>query len=156
MKGLVRNILIILALSFFLISCEKEDASLIKSVEGHWVYTTTKAEIIVTDPALKEKIQTYIDSQDKELKISYEFNNDKTFHFYQSYKEPLKGIYKMTSKDTFVLDDSRGLRSVIKEDSLIYIIADLKEEIIKELKIDQDKVIKIQVVDTFERGLSTE
>jgi len=154
MKFLTYILVPIVILGLFFTSCEKEDNSSTKDVQGHWVYSSTKAEIFVTDPSIKAAIEDYIAEKLDHNKMSYEFNNDKTYYYYQNYEDPLKGIYKPIDKNTFVLDDSRGLRSVMKDDSMIYVISDLKSEIIEKLNIDERKIIKINTIDTFERGLS--
>lgn len=146
----------VVLIGLFFLSCDKDDSAYIRDVQGHWVYLSTKTEILVTDPVLKQNIETYITNKYKEGNISYEFNTDKTFQYYRSYEEPLKGIYKLIDKNTFMLDDSRGIRSVLKDDSVIYVISDLKSEIAKELNIDESKIIKVSTVDTFERGLSVQ
>ncbi|MBB4036119.1 hypothetical protein GGR21_002020 [Dysgonomonas hofstadii] len=154
MKFLTYILVPIIALGLLFASCEKEDNSSMKNVQGHWVYSSTKAEIFVTDPSLKVIIENYIAKKLDENTMSYEFNNDKTYYYYQNYEEPLKGIYKSLDKNTFILDDSRGLRSVMKDDSMIYVVSDLKSEIVEKLNIDERKIIKVSTVDTFERGLS--
>lgn len=151
----LRYILVpIITLGLLFTSCDKEDNSSMKNVQGHWVYSTSKTEIFVTDPSLKTTIEDYITKRLDKNKMSYEFNSDKTYYYYQNYEEPLKGIYKSIDKNTFILDDTRGLRSVMRDDSMIYVVSDLKSEIVKELNIDERKIIKINIIDAFERGLS--
>lgn len=144
----------ILALGLLFTSCDKDDNSSLKNLQGHWVYSSTKTEVYVTDPSLKSKIEEYISKKIQENKMSYEFNSDKTYYYYQNYEEPQKGIYKLIDKNTFILDDANTFKSLTQDDSVIYIISDLKDEIIKEFKIDEKKIIKINTIDTFERGLT--
>jgi len=156
MKFLKYILVPIILIGLLFISCDKDDNAVIRDVQGHWVYLSTKTEILVTDPLLKQNIESYISNKYKEGNISYEFNTDKTYQYYKSYQDPMKGVYRLIDKNTFILDDSRGVRSVLKDDSVILVISDLKSEIAKELNIDESKIIKVTAVDTFERGLSVQ
>lgn len=152
-------IYILLPLAVFVLtftSCDKDDSSYTKGVEGHWVHISTKAEVFVNDPAIRQKVEDYIVNRNTQYVVSYEFKNDKTYYYYQDYSDPIKGIYKVMDKNMFSMDDSRGVRTVVKEDSMIYIVTDMKSEIAKELNIDESVLVKVNAIDTFERGLFTE
>lgn len=140
-------------LGFLLSSCDREDNTYVKNIEGHWVYKNTKAEVYVTDPSLKKTVEDYINNRYKAYNVSYEFKNDKTYYYYINYAVPLKGIYKTIDKNYFKMDDSKGVKTLSCEDSTIYILSDLKEEVAQELKIDKSKILKANTMDTFERGL---
>lgn len=155
MKGkyLAYILISILTLGFLLSSCDREDNAYTKSIEGHWVYTETKAEVYVTEPSLKKTIEDYINDRNKTYKVSYEFKNDKTYYYYKNYAEPLKGIYKTIDKNYFKMDDLQGLKTLSYKDSIIYIVSDIKDEVARELKIDKNKILKANTMDIFERGL---
>lgn len=73
MKFLTYILVPIIALGLLFASCEKEDNSSMKNVQGgHWVYSSTKAEIFVTDPSLKVIIENYIAKKLDENTMSYE------------------------------------------------------------------------------------
>jgi hypothetical protein len=143
----------ILTLGFLLPSCDREDRVYAKNIEGHWIYTETKAEVYVTDLSLKKTIEDYINNRYKAYKVSYEFKNDKTYYYYKNYTEPLKGIYKIIDKNYFTMDDLQGVKTLSCKDSVIYIVSDIKDEVAQELKIDKNKILKAHTMDTFERGL---
>ncbi|WP_029904208.1 hypothetical protein [Prevotella sp. 10(H)] len=155
MKGKYRYffLILVIALGFLIQSCDREDSSYTKNVEGHWIHAGTKAEVYVTEPSLKQPIEDYIKNRYKENNVSYEFKNDRTYYFYQNYSEPLKGIYKTIDKSYYQIDDLRGEKSVVREDSSLYVVSDVREEVAKELKLDKNKILKANAMDIFERGL---
>ncbi|GAB6121043.1 hypothetical protein [Dysgonomonas termitidis] len=157
MKGKYREYILIsiLTLGVLLSSCDREESAYAKSIEGHWIYTETKAEVYVTDPSLKKTIEDYINNRYKAYKVSYEFKNDKTYYYYKNYAEPLKGIYKTIDKNYFTMDDKQGIKTLSCKDSVIYIVSDIKDEVVQELKIDKNKILKANTMDIFERGLFT-
>jgi hypothetical protein len=156
MKYILYILITIITLGASLVSCDSDDSTYTKSVEGHWIYMDTKMEILVSDSTMKQTIEDYIANRNNIYKVSYEFKNDKTYYYYQNYAEPLKGVYKIIDADWFMMDDSRGIRTVVREDSTIYVVSDLKEEIVRNLDLDPDKIVKVSVKDVFERGLFSE
>ncbi|MDR2955961.1 MAG: hypothetical protein LBV43_12860 [Prevotella sp.] len=142
---------IVLGLSF--VSCENDDNTNVKNLEGHWIYAGTKADVHVTDSALKRLVEDYIISRNEACKVSYEFKNDKTYYYYQDLAEPLKGIFRTVDKNYFVMDDVYGIKSMARNDSIIYVISDVREEIIRNLGIDEKVLVKALATDTFRRGL---
>lgn len=155
-KCLAYLLLLIITPAFLLTSCDGDDVDYTKNVEGHWVYAETKADVYVTDSTLTKEVKEYIENRHKSIKVSYEFKNDRTYYFYQNYEEPLKGIYKIVDKDYYMIDDMRGIKTVTREDANIYIVSDMRKEIVKELGIDSNKLVKAIATDTFERGLFSE
>lgn len=155
MKGKYRTYfyLITIIFGFLLLSCDREDNISVKNIEGHWVYAETKAEVYVTDLSLKKSIEDYIGDRHKAYRVSYEFKNDKTYYYYQNFAEPHKGIYKIIDKNYFEMDDVQGEKTAVREDSLIYVISDLKEDVIRNLKIDRSKILEAKAIDVFKRGL---
>ncbi|WP_050700778.1 hypothetical protein [Dysgonomonas sp. BGC7] len=146
----------LMALFLSLNSCDKEENTYTKSVEGHWIYSGTKAEVYVTDPSVKQAIIDYIENRYKSYQVSYELKNDKTYYYYINYAEPLKGIYHFTSKNIYSMDDTRGVKTAVQENSTISIISDLKEDVSSILDIDESVIIKANAIDSFKRGLSSE
>lgn len=146
-------LLVLLSLVFTLSSCGSDDGISTKSIEGHWIYERTKAEVYVTDPSLQIVIKEYIEKRNEAYQVSYEFKNDRTYYYYQNYTEPIKGIYKMMDKDYSKMDDQRGVKSVVRESNSIFVISDMKEEVARELNIDESKIIKATATDYFQRGL---
>lgn len=148
-----KYLFVLLSLIFILSSCSGEDSMSTKTIEGHWLYEKTKAEVYVTDPSLQIIIEEYIEKRNETYQVSYEFKNDKTYYFYQNYAEPIKGIYKMIDKDYSKMEDQQGAKTVVIESNSIFIISDLKEEVAQELNIDESKIIKATATDYFQRGL---
>lgn len=156
MKKIYGNYLIALfSFIFLLSSCSNDDTISTKSIEGHWIYVGTKAEVYVTDPSLQAIVKDYIEKRNKTYQVSYEFKNDKTYYYYRNYAEPIKGVYKMLDENCSKMDDQRGLKTVIRESDSIFVITDMKEEVVKELNIDESKIIKVTAKDSFNRGLYT-
>ncbi|NDV79344.1 hypothetical protein [Dysgonomonas sp. 511] len=146
----------IMVAAWLFTSCDSlsDDNSALKGIEGHWIYTSTKAEVQVADPSVRQKIIDYIENRYKGYHVSYELKNDKTYYYYINYAEPLKGIYQMTGKNLYSLDDIRGMKTVVRENSYIHIVSDLKEDIASILDIDENTIQKANAVDSFERGLA--
>jgi len=113
----------------------------------------TKIDVSVADPVLKKKVDEYIKENVESSQASYEFKNDRTYYFYLNYADPLKGKFKMLDKNYATLDDSRGLKKLICEDSLMYVQYDLRSEIASELNISMDKIMEATITEVFERGL---
>ncbi|MBK5722212.1 hypothetical protein JGH11_15155 [Dysgonomonas sp. Marseille-P4677] len=154
MRKIYQNYLIVLlTFTFLLSSCSSDDGISTKSIEGHWIYVDTKAEVYMTDPSLQVIVKDYIENRYRSYQVSYEFKNDKTYYYYLNYAEPIKGIYKMIDKDFSKMDDQRGVRNVVRESNSIFVISDMKEEVVRELNIDENKIIKATATDSFERGL---
>lgn len=143
----------ILSLGFLMLSCDGDDSLSTRNVEGHWIYMETKIDVSVPDPVLKKKVDEYIQKHVVPSHTSYEFKNDKTYYYYTDHSDPLKGKFKMLDKNYATLDDSRGLKRLITEDSLIYVQYDLRSEIAQELNIDKDKIVEATITESFERGL---
>lgn len=139
-----------------LTSCDGEDSSFVRDVEGHWLYMETTADVYVTNPDLREAVEDYIITRNDAYNISYEFKNDKSYYYYRNFAEPLKGKYNLIDKSTLILDDPRGKKLLTYEDSLIYLVSDLREEISRELEIDENVIVKANATDIFERGLFTD
>lgn len=146
-------LLISIATCWLLVSCDGDEGSFAKSFEGYWVFTERQVEIKVTDSNLEEKIQEYISNRADSIQSSYEFKNDKTYYYYLNHSDPVKGIYKILDNNYMMIDDARGIKTVACEDSLIFVISDLKNEVVRELNLDKSKVIKVNITSTFERGL---
>lgn len=146
-------LLSVMTLGFLFTSCDGDDGAYTQSIEGHWVYSGTKADIYVTDTTVRKAVEEYILNRNREYKVSYEFKNDKTYYYYQNFEDPLKGIFKLIDKDYFIMDDSQGMKTVAREDTIIYVVSDLREEIARELQIDENKLVKALATDTFKRGL---
>ncbi|MDU1891619.1 MAG: hypothetical protein E6767_13105 [Dysgonomonas sp.] len=140
-------------LGFLLVSCDGDDSSFVRNVEGHWVYMGTTADVYTTDPDLAEAVEDYIITRNDAYNISYEFKNDLSYYYYQNFSEPLKGKYKLIDKVSLILDDSRGKKLLTCEDSLIYLVTDMRLEVARELGVDEDKIVKAKATDVFERGL---
>jgi len=155
-KRLTYLLLSVITLGFLLTSCDGDDSSYNQSIEGHWVYTGTKADVHATDTTIQKMVEDYIENRNKDCKVSYEFKNDKTYYYYQNYTDPLKGLFKPIDKDYFIMDDLRGIKTVAREDTVIYVVFDMKEEIARELDIDEYKLVKVIATDTFKRGLFTD
>lgn len=156
MKHLTYLLLSVITLGFLLTSCDGDDSAYSQSIEGHWVYLGTKADVHVTDTTIKKMVDDYISNRNKEYKVSYEFKNDRTYYYYQNYDDPMKGIFKPIDKDYFIMDDLRGMKTVAREDTIIYVVSDLRKEIARELDIDEYKLVKAMATDTFRRGLFSE
>ncbi|WP_255495291.1 hypothetical protein [Dysgonomonas sp. 521] len=109
----------------------------------------------MADPILKKKVDEYIQQNVKPSHTSYEFKNDRTYYYYWDYEDPLKGKFKMLDKNYATLDDSRGLKKVICEDTLIYVQYDLRSVISRELNISEDKIMEATITEVFERGLQS-
>jgi hypothetical protein len=134
-------------------SCDGDENLSSGSIEGHWLYMESKIDVSVADPVLKKKVDEYIQQNVNPSHTSYEFKNDRTYYYYLDYADPLKGKFKMLDKNYATLDDSRGLRKVICEDTLIYVQYDLRSEISRELNISEDKIMEATITEVFERGL---
>jgi hypothetical protein len=134
-------------------SCDGDENLSSGSIEGHWIYMETKVDVFVVDPVLRKTVDEYIKQNVKSSQASYEFKNDRTYYFYLDYADPLKGKFKMLDKNYATLDDSRGLKKLICEDSLIYVQYDLRSKIAAELNISLDKIMEATVTEVFERGL---
>lgn len=136
-----------------MLSCDSDDNISSRSVEGHWVYVETKINISVPDSVLKERVNEYILHNVISAHTSYEFKNDRTYYYYTDYADALKGRFKMLDENYATLDDSRGLKKLITEDSLIYVRYDLRSEIAEALHIDERKIIEVTITESYERGL---
>lgn len=152
-KVLFRFITAIFILSLLFISCDRDDNVQEKKIEGHWLYSNTETEVAVTNPSIEKTIADYISNYNKDYQISYEFKNDKTYYYYINYAAPLKGIYKPTTKESFILDDTRGIKNMILKDQKLYILNDMKSQIAKDLNIDENQIIKATSIEVYERGL---
>ncbi|MDR0824028.1 MAG: hypothetical protein LBN74_02970 [Prevotella sp.] len=153
MKFLTYIFISAISLAFLMLSCDGDESLSSRSVEGHWLYMDTKIEVSVSDPILKKRVDEYIRKNIKSPRASYEFKNDRTYYYYLDNEDPLKGKFKMLDKNYATLDDSRGLRKLITEDSLIYVLHDLKSEIARDLNINEDKIIEATLTEIYERGL---
>ncbi|WP_108821726.1 hypothetical protein [Dysgonomonas sp. Marseille-P4361] len=149
-------LLLVMTLGLLFTSCDGDDGSSVQNIEGHWVYSGTKADVYAIDSVDQARIENYIQNRTSDLKLSYEFKNDKTYYYYQSLEEPMKGIVKPIDKEYFIMDDAKGKKTLAAQDSLIYVVSDLKEEIVRELEIDERRLVKALAVDTFTRGLYVE
>lgn len=152
-KCLTYLLSLVVIFGLFFVSCDSDGGSDIQEIEGHWVYLGTKADVYVIDAALQRKVEEYIQKKNEADKLSYEFKNDRTYYFYQNLAIPMKGIVKNLGEDSYLIDDARGLRTLSYGDSVIYVVSDLKEEIVRELQIDERMLVKALAVDTFRRGL---
>jgi hypothetical protein len=148
-------VLCLSSLGFVLSSCDGEDNLSTGSIEGHWIHVETKIDVSVADPVLKKKVDDYMKQRAKSSQASYEFKNDRTYYFYMDHADPMKGKFKMLDKNYATLDDPRGLRKLICEDSLIYVQYDLRSEIAGKLNISQDKIMEATITEVFERGLQS-
>ena len=155
-KCLTYLLLLVGALGFSLTSCDGDDSSYSQSIEGHWVYSQTKADIHVTDTSIVAIVEDYVANRNKKYNVSYEFKNDKTYHYYRTYDDPMKGVFKPIDKNYFIMDDLHGMKTVACEDTIIYVVSDLRKEIARELNIEEYKLVKVLVTDTFRRGLFSE
>lgn len=146
--------LLVITLGLLMTSCDGDDNASVKNIEGHWLYTETKINISVSDPALKKAAEEYVSKILAKTQISYEFKNDRTYYCHRDNTDPLKGKFKMLDKNYYQLDDIRGEKKVVREDGKIYIISDLRSEIANELSVTQDVIIEATITEVFERGLS--
>lgn len=156
MNCLTYLLLSVITLGVLFASCDGEDNAYSQDIEGHWVYIGTKADVHVTDTAIKKMVDDYILNRDKEYKMSYEFKNDRTYYYYLNNNDPMKGIFKPIDRDYFIMDDLRGMKTVAREDTIIYVVSDLRKEIARELDIEEYKLVKAMATDTFKRGLFSE
>lgn len=156
MKCLTYLLLSVITLGFLFTSCDGDDSAYSQNIEGHWIYLGTKTDVHVTDTTIRKMVDDYILNRGKENKISYEFKNDRTYYFYQNNDDPMKGIFKPIDMDYFIMDDIRGMKTVAREDTIIYVVSDLRKEIARELNIDEYKLVKAMATDTFKRGLFSE
>lgn len=144
-----------LILIFILPSCENEDSSHIKDIEGHWLNVETRINIEVNDPKQKALIEEFVNKSLTKEQISYEFKNDRTYYYRCNNTDPVKGKVKTIDKNYYQLEDIRGDMKVIRENDEIYVISDIKKDIIKELNISSSNLIKVEIIEVFEKGLST-
>lgn len=135
-------------------SCDAEDTSSIRNIEGHWLYMETKIDVSVQDPILKKAVDEYINTNVNKDQISYEFKNDRTYYFHQNQADPVKGKFKMIDKGYYTLDDVRGETTMVREKDKIYIQHDIRSEIADYLNIDQSNIIEANVTEIYKRGLS--
>ena len=54
-------LLISIAISWLLVSCDGDEGTSAKSFEGYWVFTERQVEIKVTDSNIEDEIKEYID-----------------------------------------------------------------------------------------------
>lgn len=144
----------VITLGFLMASCESDDSSSVKNIEGHWLYVETRINVSASSPALKESAEEYIAETLKNPQISYEFKNDKTYYCHRDNTEPLKGKFKMLDKNYYQLDDIRGEKTVIRDDDKILVLSDLKKEVAHQLNVAEDAIIEATVTESFELGLS--
>lgn len=135
-------------------SCENDNSSSAKSLEGHWLYAEAKINVSASTPDLKKSAEEYIATLLENSQISYEFKNDKTYYCYRENTDPLKGKFKMLDKNYYQLDDIRGERTVIRENNKIFVLSNLRKEIAQHLNVAEDAIIEATVTETFEEGLS--
>lgn len=151
------SILTLLCCLFFMNSCDrdsKETNAHSKNMEGYWLYVDTKVDIVLSDTFLIKDVRNYISRNYSIQRASYEFKNNKTFYLYQNYsEEPLRGNYERVDKEYFVLDDARGFHRVVYMDSLIYVMTNLKRDIAQGLNVDENRIVKADLMEIFKRGL---
>ncbi|MDR1091088.1 MAG: hypothetical protein LBL79_08445 [Prevotella sp.] len=144
----------IITFGILMASCENDNNSSVRNVEGHWLYVETKINVSASSAALKKSTEEYIAATLKNAQISYEFKNDKTYYCHRDNTDPLKGKFKMLDKNYYLLDDIRGEKRVVREDNRIIVLSDLRKEIARQLNVAEDAIIEATVTETFERGLS--
>ncbi|MFV0537018.1 MAG: hypothetical protein ACK5M3_06535 [Dysgonomonas sp.] len=144
----------IITFGVLLSSCENDNSSSVKNIEGHWLYAGAKINVSASTPTLKKSAEEYIANSLKNTQISYEFKNDNTYYCHRDNADPLKGKVKMLDKNYFQLDDIRGERTIIRENNKIFVFSDLRKEIAQHLKVAEDAIIEATVTETFEQGLS--
>jgi len=145
----------IVTIGLLMTSCDSDDSTSIKNIEGHWLYIENKIDISVSDPDLKKGVEKYIADTLENTQISYEFKNDRTYYCHRDDADPVKGKFKMLDKNYYQIDDIRGEKKIVREDSKIYILTDFKKEIARQMNIPEDKIIEATVTEVFERGLSS-
>lgn len=140
----------------FFASCDRKDDSVhIENLEGHWLYVDTQIDIVLSDTSLIRDVRSYIAKNYMIRKASYEFKSNRTYYMYLNHSEPLRGNYEIVNKKYFVLDDIRGFHRVVHADSLIYVLTDMRRDIAKGLNIDENRILKADFMEIFERGLAT-
>ncbi|GAB6009844.1 hypothetical protein [Dysgonomonas reticulitermitis] len=144
----------IITFGMLMTSCENDDSSSVKNIEGHWLYEGTKINVSASNAVLKKSAEEYIATTLKNTQISYEFKNDKTYYCHRDSTDPLKGKFKMLDKNYYLLDDIRGEKRVVRENDKIIVLSDFKKEIARQLNVAEDAIIEATVTETFERGLS--
>lgn len=144
----------IITFGMLMVSCENDDSSSVKNIEGHWLYVGTKINVSASNAALKKSAEEYIATTLKNTQISYEFKNDKTYYCHRDNTDPLKGKFKMLDKNYYLLDDIRGEKRIVRENDKIIVLSDFKKEIARQLNVAEDAIIEATVTETFERGLS--
>lgn len=155
-RNLTYLLFFIITLGGMFTSCDGYEGADTKAVEGYWIYSGTKADVFAVDSAVQRKVEEYVKNRNSELKISYEFNNDRTYYYYKSLEAPSKGIFKSLDEEYFLMDGPEGMKTLSSNDSVLYIMSDIKEEIVRELDVDSRILVKAFAIDTFSRGLSVE
>lgn len=141
-------------LAFSLTSCENEDNSHIKDIEGHWLHAKTQINIEVLDIKKKDSIENHIKELIDNKQISYEFKNDKTYYYHSENTDPIKGKVTTLDKNYFQIEDIRGNMKVLRGENEIYVLSDIKREIIKQLEIPENEVLKVEITEIFKKGLT--
>lgn len=152
-KSLTYLLLLVAASGLLFVSCDRDEGLNVQDIEGYWEYSGTKADVYLVDPVEQEKVEKYVRNRNVENAQSYEFKNDRTYYYYLNNAYPLKGIVKSLDEGQYLMDDERGVKVLSSEDTAIYVVSDLKEEVVRELQIDERKVIRALAVDTFRRSL---
>lgn len=144
----------IISLGLLMSSCENDNSSSARSIEGHWLYAEAKINVSASTPDLKKSAEEYIVKLLENTQISYEFKNDKTYYCHRDNTDPLKGKFKMLDKNYYQLDDIRGEKTVVRENNNIFVFSDLRKEIAQHLNVAEDAIIEATVTEIFEQGLS--
>lgn len=144
----------IISLGFMMSSCENDNGSSVKGIEGHWLYAEARINVSASTPDLKKSAEEYIAQLMENSQISYEFKNDKTYYCHRDNTDALKGKYEMLDKNYYQLDDIRGKKNIIRENDKIFVFSDLRKEIAQHLNVAEDAIIEATVIETFEEGLS--
>lgn len=147
-----------LVFSFGAASCSDDDDDKggnngYEELFGTWKYTKTSANVEVTDPEIKDAVVAAVEEMEDAKNNIYVFKLDGAFEAKESVDGEIvdvEGTYKLKD-DVLTLTGTEKTSTFSYVEKTINSSVDVKEEIAKQLEIDESKITKALRIDTFSK-----